>query len=589
MRFRWIVTLAVCSVVTMTLALGVAPPVTSVHSQETGDKKSDDKKSDNKKTDDKTDGVKIDKLDEDILRRADLSTDGEALRDFLKKRILPESERPEIDRLVRRLGSADYRMREKATLDLLDRGVAALEVLRASAAQSEIETLRRVQNVIQRIHDKDVAPEVPAAAVRVCALRKPAGLTEVLIGYLPFTDNNAVLEEVRAVLVANALKAGKADPLLVSALTDRAAIRRAVAAEALGLAAFADHKDAIRKLLGDPDALVRYRVARTLAFAKERDAIPTLIDTLPDLPLNTAWQAEDFLLMLAAGVSPPETPMGNDKATRNKCKDGWQAWWKTHGAKIGLAKLEDTPKLLGRTLIILLDQSKIIELGPDNLPRWTIDKVVFPLDVQLIGEDRVLVAEYHGNRVTERDKHGEIKWQKAVIGPLAAQRLPNGNTFVANDHQLLEFDKDGNEVININFPDEGRKIMKAMKLANGEIACMMVDARIVRFDAQGKELSSFPIIIGMRLFGGRIHVQPSGRALVPHNAEGKVAEYDSKGKIIWEVPFEQPIAAVRLANGNTMITSMNPAIGAVEVDRAGVEVWSYRDPSNTRVTRAIRR
>lgn len=82
---------------------------------------------------------------------------------------------------------------------------------------------------------------------------------------------------------------------------------------------------------------------------------------------------------------------------------------------------------------------------------------------------------------------------------------------------------------------------------------------------------------------------PNGRVLVPHNGEGKVVEYDSRGKIVWEVPFAQPIAAMRLPNGNTLITSMDPDVGAIEVDRAGAEVWTYRDPSSTRVTRAIRR
>jgi hypothetical protein len=80
---------------------------------------------------------------------------------------------------------------------------------------------------------------------------------------------------------------------------------------------------------------------------------------------------------------------------------------------------------------------------------------------------------------------------------------------------------------------------------------------------------------------------PTGRVLVPHNAENKVIEYDSRGKIVWEVPFPQPIAATRVSNGNTIITSMDAAVGAVEVDRAGAEVWSYR--SAARVTRAIRR
>ena len=82
---------------------------------------------------------------------------------------------------------------------------------------------------------------------------------------------------------------------------------------------------------------------------------------------------------------------------------------------------------------------------------------------------------------------------------------------------------------------------------------------------------------------------PNGRVLVPHNQEGKVIEYDRQGKIIWEVRAEAPIAATRLPNGNTLITSMSPDVGAFEVDRAGAHVWSYQHASYTRVTRALRR
>jgi len=282
--------------------------------------------------------------------------------------------------------------------------------------------------------------------------------------------------------------------------------------------------------------------------------------------------------------------MGNSDEARTKCAAAWRAWWKRHGDKADLARLEETPRMLGRTLVVLLDQREIIDLGPDNRSRWEIKNVNFPLDAQMLGEDRVLVAEYNSNRVCERNLRGEVVWHRNIVGPLAAQRLANGNTFVATATSLLEYDKDQNEVVNISLSDEGNQvIMKAMKADNGEIVCMLTDSRIVRFDAKGNEKSSFPISIGVKLFGGRIHVQPNGRVLVPHNAEGKVVEYDAKGKIIWEVEFEQPVAATRLPNGNTLITSMNPGVGAVEMDRTGAEVWSYRHSSNTRVTRAIRR
>jgi hypothetical protein len=610
MRFLWFFSLAGTLAITAAVLIGGDRPKTTADPQ--APPKTDEKQAIEKNAGGKKSESKVDRLDEEILRRAKLSTDGAVLVDFLKKRILPEKGRPDIERLVRRLGSSDYRVREKANAELVERGVTALEMLRSSASfpnsasfpssslgtsgglgtrTADWEVTRRIERLIQDIHEKDVGPEVAAAAVRVSAQHKASGLVETLIGYLPFADNDAVLDEIRVALTALSLKDGKADPLLVAALSDRSAIRRATAGEALVRVAFADHKATLRKLLSDGDPVVRFRVARALVFAQERDAIPTLIDTISELPLNTAWQAEDFLLKLAAGSPAPTVAMGNDKDARERCKAAWHGWWKMHQAKIDLTKLEDSPKLLGRTLVVLLDQNTVLELGPDNSPRLEIKGLVFPLDAQLLDDGRVLIAEYHANRVTERNARGEVLWEKAGIqGPQVAQRLANGNTFIATAYKMLEYDKDDNAVVNINLSEDGQqKIMKAMKLENGEIVCMQVDGRIVRYDSRGTQLHSFPIQIGTRLFGGRIHVLPNGRVLVPHNAEGKVIEYDSRGKAVWEVPFEQPIAATRLPNGNTLITSMNPWVGAVEVDRNGAHLWSFQHASNTRVTRAIRR
>jgi hypothetical protein len=66
-----------------------------------------------------------------------------------------------------------------------------------------------------------------------------------------------------------------------------------------------------------------------------------------------------------------------------------------------------------------------------------------------------------------------------------------------------------------------------------------------------------------------------------------VVEYDADGQSVWEVSIDQPIAAVRLPNGNTLITLMQDK-SAVEVDRTGKRVWQFK-AENTRVTRAFRR
>src|SRR6516162_2802082 len=266
MRFFWFFSLAGSVAITAAVLIGDERPKTAADTQMPP--KIDEKKPAQRGAEEKKTDSKFDKLDEEILRRAKLSTDGAALVDFLKKRILPEKDRPGVERLVRKLGSSDYRVREKATVDLLERGVAALEVLRSSASlpksdsfpnsslgtrAADFEVIRRTERSIQDIHDKDVGPEVTAAAVRVSTLQKAGGLVETLIGILPFAENDAVVDEIRVALTALSLKDGKADPLLVTALSDRAAIRRATAGEVLARAALADHKDELRKLLGDGD------------------------------------------------------------------------------------------------------------------------------------------------------------------------------------------------------------------------------------------------------------------------------------------------------------------------------------------------
>jgi hypothetical protein len=306
-----------------------------------------------------------------------------------------------------------------------------------------------------------------------------------------------------------------------------------------------------------------------------------LIELFAHLDASQAWQVED-LLYRVAGERAPSVVLGTDEATRRKCRDAWAEWWRTHGADVNLASLDAAPRLLGYTLVVLLDLGLIEELDAEKKPRWQVNGFQFPLDAQLLPGDRLLVAEHGGNVVTERNLKGEIVWKKEIEGPLVAQRLPNGNTFIANRTQLIEVDRAGQEIYNHSLP-ANELVMKAQRLRNGEIACI-TNGKYLRLGSKGQELSSFPVDV--RTSGGRIDVLPNGHVIVPQMAINKVIEYDAEGKTVWEVSVEQPIAAVRLPNGNTLVTSMTEN-RAVEFDRTGKEVWEFR--SRTRVTRAFRR
>src|SRR5581483_6708984 len=123
--------------------------------------------------------------------------------------------------------------------------------------------------------------------------------------YLPFADDDPVLEEVRAALGALALHDGRPEPALLQALADPLALRRATAAQVLGLAGGPEARSHLRRLLQDPLPAVRLAAALTLAQdAHDAEALPVLLALLTDAPLPEARRAEDYLQTLAMEQSP---------------------------------------------------------------------------------------------------------------------------------------------------------------------------------------------------------------------------------------------------------------------------------------------
>jgi len=520
--------------------------------------------------------------DEQKLKDAGLAIDGPGLLDFFRRQTLTRAAREKIATLVQQLGDKAFRIRDKASAELAMMGMIAVPFLHEARTSADLEVACRAEACLRHIEEKDLRVGVPAAAARLVAARKPAGSTEVLLTLVPSVENDFVADEIRTALVAVAVHDGQPEKALLEALNDPVPQRRAAAVETLSQAGLAKQRPEVRKLLHDPDLLVRQRAALALAMAREKEAIPVLIDLLAQLPPGRGRQAEALLLGLA-GDQAPLVALGQDNASRCKCRDAWAAWWHEQNGKVDLAQLEGIKPPRGYTLLVMLDAGRVVEVDADNKPRLQIEGLEFPLDAQILPGDRVLVAEHNGNRVSERNRKGEIVWEQRVPLPLVAQRLPNGNTFIATQAQFLEVDAGGRVVMTRGLPT-GESIMKAQMLANGEIACVTSSSRFARLDAAGKEIQSMPVYV--QTSGGRIDVLPGGHVLVPELRNNRVAEYDGEGKVVWQVPFSQPIAAVRLANGNTLVTSFNQP-RAVELDRTGREVWEYK--TDTRVTRAFRR
>jgi hypothetical protein len=524
--------------------------------------------------------------DEALLTENKISTEGPGLLEYFQKRAAAGADEGHLKALIRQLGDDDFEKREEASRQLVAIGGRSRPWLEKAAKDTDIEVSHRAQDCLRQI-EQGMTSAVVAAAARQLARKNPAGAAGALLDYLPAAEDETVAEELRNALATLAVRDGKAEPALVAGLTDKAPVKRAGAGFALAKSGLAGQRDAVRKLLADEQPSVRLVVGLALLSARDKEAVPAVIELLaePTLSLQDIGVIEDVLYRLAEDKGPTASP-GNDPAAMRKYRDAWAGWWKENGARIDLARLSEAARPIGHTTVVLLDQGQVVDLDKDNKVRFQVNGLEFPLDVQYLPGDRVLVAEHNASQVTERNREGKILWKKVIDSPLVAQRLPNGNTMIATRTQVLEFDPKGEAVFTHTRPG-GEMIMRAQKLRNGDYALVtqLGGSRFVRLNPAGKEVSGFGVDV--RTSGGRIEVLPNGHVLVPENGNNRVVEHDAQGKVVWEVSVEAPIMAVRLANGHTLITSMNPLRGAVEFDRNKREVWQYK--SETRVTRAYRR
>jgi HEAT repeat protein len=492
---------------------------------------------------------------------------------YFRKHTLDDADRDRFQALVKQLGSDSFKTRQKAMATLVNYRSAAVSILRQATNASDLEIRSRAEQCLAKIR---LAPGASLAATyaRVLGVRKPEKAVEVLLGYLPFADDESVTDEVRASLAAMAVQEGKPHRSLVAALRDRLPDRRLVAAEALLQAGFINEKGAMAHLLKDPEGTVRLRMAQALASAGDKTAVPVLIDLLTKLPVEDAWKAEETLRRLADD-KVPETALGNDDASRQKARKAWEDWWKTRGAAINLVRLERAPRLLGYTIISQYNNmgvGELIEIGKGGKVRWNFSGLTYnTFDVQVLRGERILLAEYNASKVTERDFKGKVHWELSFQNPISAERLRNGNTLVAGRNMIVEYDKSKKEIFKITRPNFD--IYGARKLRNGQLVMVTNAGTVIRMDTKGKEIHSFQA--GSIGYYNCLEVTPNGNILVALYGNNKVAEFDPKGKQVWEATVQWPSSCTRLPNGHTLVACQDTQ-KIIEFDRKGKEVWSHQ-------------
>lgn len=516
--------------------------------------------------------------DRKTLTDAGITPSPAGLLAFFRKRTPSDERRTHILDLIRRLGADQYSVREKAMTDLIALGAPVRPLVAQAVNDADPEVRKRARTVLSRVETvADDAQLLPAAA-RLLAAAKPAGAAETLLRFLPHIEDAETADEVaRSLAPVAAGKDGEPVPAVVAALTDRHPMTRAAAADALARTG-AKQREAVRKLLADPSPAVRRRVAQALLEARDRAAVPALIDLLSGAPAAEEAAAEE-LLSAVAGEQAPPAPRPDNAETRTKYREAWQRWWKEQGETIDLAKIDFDTVGRGLMLVATLDTARpiagsVMAMDSGGKVRWRIDGLSYPICVTRSRRDRVLVCEYSGSRVSERDLRGRVVWEKVLpIQVLAAERLRGGMTFVVARKGLMELDRAGNPVKSIDRP--AFDVLTGHRYPDGSYMLLTTTGNCERLDSAGKRVSGFSVGFLGSPMGFRAHFLPSGGVVVPDYSRSKVREYDAAGKVVWETDAFRPNAVVRLANGHTLIASrMRNRIW--EVDRTGKEVagWS---------------
>jgi outer membrane protein assembly factor BamB len=182
--------------------------------------------------------------------------------------------------------------------------------------------------------------------------------------------------------------------------------------------------------------------------------------------------------------------------------------------------------------------------------------------------------------------NGKIVWQYSI--PMKAARggiqefddatlLPDGNVIFSRMSGAGIVSPDKKIVWEYNAP-VGTEVHSAQYLGDNRVLLMRngtpAQAMIINTATNAVE-KEIPIPTTVKAVHGQfrhIRMTPANTILVPHMGEGKVVEYDLTGKEVWSFKAPNAWSAVRLDNGNTLITG-DARSYVREVNPKGETVW----------------
>lgn len=479
-----------------------------------------------------------------------------SLQALLASKVLTPGDRESIGRAILELGSDQFENREKAADFLVGKGRASVHSLHLATRNQDPEVRRRARVCLDQI-DPDTERRMVREAIAELG-KIGAGQGWVVVRELAAQAESA---EERAELVEAVLRL---QPAIPEAVKNELARSPRPSDRLIALKAWEGAKGGVPQMLTmltDQDREVRLGAARPLLEARQVQAIACLVELASAHGDQVGEEACELLMALSGmGIK--------------SLKNGWAGWLASGMPGLNWDKLAAGCQDRGFTLVVLFDGEhggKVTRLGPGGEVVGEATGLLGPNDVELLPGGRFLVAERNAGKITERNRQGSIVWEHSLNGsPVSVASTGQGTLAVATFRELMEIGRDGRVIHSLAHPGGFRAVrrkpdgMLGAVTGDGHLLVITSDWRVVS-DVVIKEIGQ-----GAGYWCGLEHLRED-RWLVALGGSGRVAEIDSGGNILWQAAVPTPVAAHRLANGNTLVSSFEKK-AVIELDRSGREI-----------------
>lgn len=267
--------------------------------------------------------------------------------------------------------------------------------------------------------------------------------------------------------------------------------------------------------------------------------------------------------------------------------------------------------------VLAADRStgKVAIIGKDGKVEWEFTNKHDVHDLHMLPNGNIL-THTSSTTIVEIQPDKKIAWKyeskpkegyRGRVEVHAFQRLPNGNTMIAEsgNSRIIEVDANGKIVVEVPLKvkqsQPHRDTRMVRKLATGNyLVCQEAESCVREYDSTGKVVWEYTLDLGNRPRSGGHGVEghgtevygavrlKNGNTLIAGGNNNRVLEVDPKGKIVWQIDqkdlpgiaFAWVTTLQVLPNGNIVIGNChagkeNPQL--IEITRDKKVVWKFQD------------